>query len=201
VQRFITAANDYLDGWFAIRIAGQGCGASCADRQMPIRVRLNRVAPSGAGGGGPPVITIGKPPPGVDRADWALSVGPHAHILLTVGDERRSAYLEGLRVGLERRYAPSAGHLKLGGYTEAGYGSLDLGSHATNTPQQPSQRSPYGIAGLQAGHGFQEFGSIGVDFSVAAPVSGRAVAPFTSSAQPQALTGWWQLGLSAALRF
>jgi hypothetical protein len=45
-SRFMAAANDYLDSWYAIRITGDdaGCGAPCRDVAMPIRVRLRRQA-------------------------------------------------------------------------------------------------------------------------------------------------------------
>jgi hypothetical protein len=53
--RFLAAANDYLDSWYAIRITGKGCGAPCVDVAMPIRVRLRRQA-----GGHPITISPGS---------------------------------------------------------------------------------------------------------------------------------------------
>jgi hypothetical protein len=143
-------------------------------------------------------LRIGYP---LDRLrDWAFTIGPHAHMLTTIADnESRTAYLLGLRFGLERRFTPSAGGPFLGGFGELGYGTYHLSSWASGAFASTDESGVYGLAGLRAGYGLQSSLSLSLDAAVGAPLGAPGV--IGAPIPPQTRVGWWQLGLSATLRF
>lgn len=147
-------------------------------------------------------LRVGFP---LDRLrDWAFSVGPHAHMLMTTGnDESRTAYLLGLRFGLEKRFTPSTGGPILGGFAEFGYGRFGLTPSGDFTERH--EGSPFVLAGLRAGYAFPENNlppAITLDASVGAPLGVPGViGTQTGSVPPQTRETWWQLGLSAIWRY
>jgi hypothetical protein len=132
--------------------------------------------------------------------EWAFSVGPHAHMLLTTGnDESRTAYLLGLRFGLERRFTPSTGGPILGGFAEIGYGRFGLTSGGDATERH--EGAPFALAGVRAGYAFPENNlppAITLDASVGVP---GVIGTQGESVPPQTRANWWQLGLSATWRY
>lgn len=112
-SRFLAAANDYLDGWFAIRITGDdaGCGAPCRDKAMPIRVRLRRQA-----GGHAITLTSGSGRENAGHVYGSTSAGTlrheAGHVALGISDEYEEsgvACREGEHVE-ERDYSLMASH-------------------------------------------------------------------------------------------
>lgn len=127
---------------------------------------------------------------GLDRLrNWALSAGPHAHMLLGLGPDSREAYLAGMRFGLERRFTPSIGGLMFGGFAELGYGHFKSTIPGTYSPV--SFDSLYGMAGARLGYALE--GKIGPTLSLD---YSRGI-PLGANPDP---TGFWQLGLSATFR-
>jgi hypothetical protein len=136
--------------------------------------------------------------------NWMLTVGPHAHLLTAYGDgQSRNFYLAGLRLGLERRFTPSAGGPFLGGFLEAGYGSFGLSDWRRGIEERES--GAYGLVGARAGWGFAttpHVPSLALEGALGSPIGapGRIGEPGGGFA-PTAREPFWQLGLSAAWRF
>ena len=112
-SRFLAAANDYLDSWYAIRITGDdaGCGAPCRDRAMPIRVRLRRQA-----GGHAITLTSGSGRENAGHVYGSTDTGTlrheAGHVALGISDEYEEsgvACREGEHVE-ERDYSLMASH-------------------------------------------------------------------------------------------
>jgi hypothetical protein len=135
--------------------------------------------------------------------NWAFSVGPHAHLLTTsANNESRNAYLLGVRLGIERRFTPSAGGPFLGGFGEVGYGSFKLEDRSHGISARES--GAYGLFGLRAGYAFQQSNlppAISIDAALGTPIGGPGIIGDPGQPlPPQTRVGWWQLGLTATWR-
>jgi hypothetical protein len=146
-------------------------------------------------------LGVGLP---LDRLrNWAFTIGPHANLLNAHTDgQSRDAYLFGLRFGLERRFTPSAGGPLLGGFAELGYGRFSLSDWGRGIDE--TAWGGYGAIGARAGWGFgvTGFPSLAIEAQVGAPIGapGRIGEP-GGGFPPTAREGWWQLGVTGAVRF
>jgi hypothetical protein len=124
--------------------------------------------------------------------DLRFSLGTHATALSDFQPQDRSAYLLGLRVGLEKRFSSSGG-LTLGGSGEAGGGSFKIPS-AGGRGSATSFGAPYVAGGVSLGYG----GSASGLFPSISAETGAGTSIKTEGHETQK---FFYLGLRAAFEF
>jgi hypothetical protein len=128
--------------------------------------------------------------------EWELIVGIHGRFLAELEEQRRQAFLLGVRLGLEHTFTPSAGGFTAGGFGEAGVGWMPggFGSYAeggaylgyTTPPLFSGLRIPLRVEGA---------------LGVAAPAVGTIGEPGAGAASDPETLRYFRLGLGAAFRF
>lgn len=130
------------------------------------------------------------------QREWALIVGLHGRFLAELEERRRTAFLLGVRLGLEHTFSPSSGGFTTGGFGEAGVGWMPggFGSYAeaggylgyTTPPLFSGLRIPLRVEGA---------------LGIAAPAVGTIGEPdMAAPPDPESLR-YFRLGVSAAFRF
>jgi len=119
--------------------------------------------------------------------DWELTLGPRFTAAIPSDPDERTAYLVGLRVGLQFRYRPWRFTRQLGGYVEGGAAFLP------GATGQHDQASRYAVGGVSAGLGFGKQTALQLFLNV-----GGGLGVDTSS---EKTFGIFQAGLGAALQW
>ncbi|MDD5267124.1 MAG: DUF4157 domain-containing protein [Methylococcales bacterium] len=170
--------------------SGTPCDAKLQELSRPakldFRIELSEGYASLSGGGG--LYAGGGVNLGIlsKNRQLRLGIGPHFGLILPSTPAQKTAYLLGVRVGLEKRFTPSSGGFALGGFGEVGAG---IGF------KESSKRAPYAEGGVQLGYGFSPMS--GVIISVfAEAAAGTTIDPHDKDNQH-----WFRTGLTGGIAF
>jgi hypothetical protein len=172
--------------------AGKPCDATLQELRKPsaidIRITLSEGYASYAGGGlyAGGGVSLGYSP---GLRGTRLDVGPHfATIIPGASGNQRAAYLLGVRVGAEKRFTPSSGGFRIGGFAEGGGASFGPAG-------APAKIGPYAEAGGTVGYGLQP--SSGMILSIfAEAAAGTTLDPHDPDNQK-----WFRAGIGAGIEF
>jgi hypothetical protein len=192
-ERHFAFATEFLKAT-ATAADGSPCGARLVELNRPTKLDF-RVSISGGYssygglyfGGGLDIGFLSR------NRDVRFSLGAHATFLAGLGLEDRSAYLLGLRVGLEKRFTPSSGGFTVGAFGEGGRGSFNIPG-AAGRPFT-SFAAPYVEGGLSVGYGLAPGSGLLPSFAAEA---GAGTSIKTDEHDPQK---FFYLGLRAAVEF
>jgi hypothetical protein len=121
-------------------------------------------------------------------------VGLHAKYLMDAGEERQSAFLFGVRLGVERRWGGSGHGLTLGGFGEAGGGAFGIGSKAGAQPSAYGELGGYLSYKAPIGSGIP---SIRLEGAAGTRIGTEGQIGDLPPTAPQSMDHWVRLGLQA----
>jgi hypothetical protein len=174
---------------FVKSAGGKPCDATLEELRKPsaidVRITVSEGYASYAGGGiyfggG---VSVGYAP---GLRGTRFDVG--AHFNMFQNEQQRTAYLLGLRVGVEKRFTPSSGGFRVGGFAEAGRASF-------GPSNVPPKIGPYAEAGGTLGYGFSPVGGVIISLFAEA-AAGTTLDPHDSDNQK-----WFRAGLAGGLEF
>ncbi|MGR9108905.1 MAG: eCIS core domain-containing protein, partial [Gammaproteobacteria bacterium] len=87
--------------------------------------------------------------------NWQLFLGAHGHILMSLAEFDRTAFLAGARLGLQHTFGLSGGSFQWGGFGELGYGSFARGVEEPTSDDSERYGAPYYMAGGNLGYSFE----------------------------------------------
>lgn len=92
--------------------------------------------------------------------DFQLFLGAHSHVLLSLQDPDRTAFLVGARLGFQHTFGLSDGGVQWGGFGEFGYGSFGRAESEERSADSNRYGSPYFMAGGNLGYSFAPGGGL-----------------------------------------
>ena len=125
-------------------------------------------------------------------------VGLHAKYLMDAGEELQSAFLFGVRLGVERRWGGSGHGVTLGGFGEVGGGAFGIGSKAGVWPGAYGELGAYLSYKSRIGTGIP---SVRLEGAAGTRIGTEGQIGDLPPNAPQTMDNWVRLGLQAAWMF
>ena len=129
--------------------------------------------------------------------DWGLFLGAHTHVLLSLMEQDRTAFLLGARLGIEHTFGASTGGFQWGGYGELGYGTFGRQEPGTSSTERFG--APYYMVGGNLGYSFAPAGGA-IPFLGAEGGYGSTILS-EEDRETYGNNEWFYLGLSAGVEW
>ena len=127
--------------------------------------------------------------------NWRAFLDAHVSMLSSFDEASRGAFLLGARLGVERRFTPSAGGLTIGGFVGAGRGSFEWLDTSNPRSLFQNARLGFGEVGARAGHGFSPGGGF------LPTVFAEAAAGTTINIHDPSQQHWFRIGFGLGVEY
>jgi hypothetical protein len=172
--------------------AGKACGADLKEVKRPPKLDFSvteSIGYASLGGRSGGYLSLGVDAALLDRArEVRASLGVHGTMMASLDMPVQTAFLLGVRAGLERRWTPSSGGVIAGGYVEGGRGMFAATGASPFT-------APYADVGGRLGYGFAATGGVLPSLMLDAG-AGTTLNPNDPQQQR-----WFRAGLTGRLEF